>query len=83
MKGLRLPQVLSVAVMGAAIAVAACGDDTPPAEDAQEESYFCIDDSDFIDAGPIDAGAGEPDANLCGQFVGHPDDCPEGCISVG
>jgi hypothetical protein len=68
---LRLPLVLTSVVVGV-VAVAACGGGEEP-----EHTYHCF--------GPIgpDAGAGEPDAGMCGQDVTDPADCPEGCEPLG
>jgi hypothetical protein len=66
---LRLPLVLTSVVV-AAVAVAACTNDEP-----EPETYFCV-------SGDVpDAGAGQPDAALCGQIVHDPQDCPPGCIA--
>lgn len=76
MRGLVLPGVLAVTVVGVA-AVASCGGDGSSQVDAAC-MYFCIDPGGGVDGGP-----GGPDAAVCGQVVCLPEDCPSGCEPVG
>ncbi len=68
---LRLPLVLTSVIVGTVAVVACSGDDEPPRQ------LFCVERGDLADA-----GAGAPDAQMCGQLVARPQDCPEGCEAV-
>ncbi len=71
---LHLPLVLTSVIVGT-VAVACTGTGTGGGDDDShhQNKVFC---SGFD---IIDGGAGQPDAQMCGQLVDLPQDCPEGC----
>ena len=79
-RGLTLPAVLAVTVLGAVAAVTggtSCDGKSEPQADGPCETLFCISENSQVDAGP---GA---DAAVCGQLICADEQCPTGCVGVG